>query len=279
MISSLASIAVRQGDNDVATRYYDEAIRSFHRLGDVKHEVESRVGLGRLLRETGDRTKASIQLNTARRLASKKKYYYGFARALSNLGIVAADKGRSDEACEFFQKSKEIGENLSNDFLQGVALNNLGVVERNAGEFDLALELHRKSRRFMERASGNKDVALDYYNTGIVLWHMKQFVEARRHFNLALENGCRLGDKRIIALSWEGLGRIWAWHPAANAASAAKLFGAASKLRKVIKSPLEPNEETDYDRAILVVRNLLGEKDFKITFDQVWRQNCARALS
>jgi tetratricopeptide (TPR) repeat protein len=125
-----------QGDYDVATRHYDEAIRSFHRLGDVKHEVESRVGLGRRLRETGDRTKASIQLNTARRLASKKKYHYGFARALSNLGIVAADKGRSDEAREFFQKSKEISENLSNDFLQGVALNNLGAVERNAGEFD-----------------------------------------------------------------------------------------------------------------------------------------------
>lgn len=278
MISSFASIAFRQGDYEVAVRYYNEAIRSFRGLANTKGEVESRIGLGRLLREMGDRTKASIQLNTARKLASKRRYFYLLARALSNLGIVAADKGRGDEARQFFERSKEIGERLSNDFLQGVALNNLGVVERNAGKLDVALELHRKSRRFVERASGNKDVALDYYNTGIVLWHMKRFVEARQHFNLALENGCRLGDKRIIALSLEGLGRVCAWHPGSNAASAAKLFGAASKLRKVIKSPLEPNEKADYDRAILVVRNLLGEKEFKLSFDQGYKMSNEEAL-
>jgi predicted ATPase len=273
MMAQVATIAYRQGDYSASRRYYNNALQVSDELGDLGIKVESLVGMGRLEREEGDLKSARTLLESAKTLAERSGYKQSLARALSNLAIVASDEGDFTAARKLLGDAEQLGKELADEMIQGIALNNLGVIERNAQNYDLALSLHQRSLTFMQAASRNMDVALDYYNIGIVLWHQREFSKANEYFILALDYGSRLGDKRAIALSLEGLGRVATWQKA-DAGRTARLFGAAETLRAKIKSPIEANEREDYLRAKETSRLLLKTYDF----ERAWMDGQAMSL-
>lgn len=83
-----------------------------------------------------------------------------------------------------------------------------------------------------------------------------------------------IGDRHGIAFSFEGL--------AATALAtgailrAARLWGAAERLREEIGAPLTPSRRPDVEKAIAAARASLGADD--TTFDAAWREGRAMTL-
>jgi DNA-binding NarL/FixJ family response regulator len=60
-----------------------------------------------------------------------------------------------------------------------------------------------------------------------------------------------------------------------EAKHAARLFGAAARLRELLGTPLDPAEQSAYDRAVAATRSRLGENGFQTA----WEAGAALSLS
>jgi hypothetical protein len=76
-----------------------------------------------------------------------------------------------------------------------------------------------------------------------------------------------LGDPKAIANSLEGLAALVA--ALGSYVRAARIWGAAERLREEIGSPQPPNERPPYDRRVAAARVALGDD---ATFDRAWQE-------
>ena len=81
-----------------------------------------------------------------------------------------------------------------------------------------------------------------------------------------------LGERRTIAYSLVGVAEVVA--ALGSILSAARIWGAAERLREEIGSPLAPNERPAYDQRVGAARAALGND---AAFDPAWQEG--RALS
>jgi non-specific serine/threonine protein kinase len=82
-----------------------------------------------------------------------------------------------------------------------------------------------------------------------------------------------LGDRRGIAYSLEGLATVVA--ALGSSLRAARIWGAAERLREEIGSPLPPNERPHYGPRVAAARAALGDD---AAFDRAWQQGRALTL-
>ncbi len=82
-----------------------------------------------------------------------------------------------------------------------------------------------------------------------------------------------LGDRRGIAIALEGLAAVIA--ALGSSLRAARIWGAAERLREEIGAPLPPNERPRYDRRVGVVRAALRDD---ATFYRAWQEGRALAI-
>ena len=61
------------------------------------------------------------------------------ASSLCNIGLIYSDKGKLDDALNYYQQTLAINKALGNPLIQASALNNIGNVYKRTGKLDLAL--------------------------------------------------------------------------------------------------------------------------------------------
>jgi hypothetical protein len=82
-----------------------------------------------------------------------------------------------------------------------------------------------------------------------------------------------LGDKLGIAISLEGLAGVVA--ALGSSLPAARIWGAAERLRAEVGSPLSPRDRPDYDRRVATARKALGDD---AAFDRARQEGGALTL-
>ncbi len=130
------------------------------------------------------------------------------AKGYHNLGFIAQERRRFDEARELFRKAMEISERFGLE--RGAAANyhHLGMVAQELNRFDKAQAWFRKALEIRERLGLERDAAKDYHHLGMVAQELNRFDKAQAWFRKALEIRGRLGLERDAAVDYHHLGMV-----------------------------------------------------------------------
>jgi predicted ATPase/class 3 adenylate cyclase/Tfp pilus assembly protein PilF len=265
-------LAYQQGDYPAARALDEECLAIQRQLGDRRGIAGSLNNLGLVACDQGDFPAARLlheeSLTIVRELGDRK----GIANSLNNLGNVAYDQGDFSSARGLYEESLAIARELSDR--EGVArvLGNLGNVAKHQGDFPSARALHEESLAIKRELGYRQRIASSLNSLADLARDERDFVSAQALYREALVIGRELGEKLRIAFSLEGLAAVVA--ALGSSLRAARIWGAADRLRAEAGSPLPPKDRPDYDRRVAAART----RGDNVAFDRAWQEGRALTL-
>ncbi|HEV2809892.1 MAG TPA: tetratricopeptide repeat protein [Acidimicrobiales bacterium] len=124
------------------------------------------------------------------------------------LGIVAEERGRLDEAEEWYRRSLGITERLGDQPGMASSYHQLGIVAEERGRLDEAEEWYRRSLGITEQLGEKCGMARSYHQLGRVAEERGRLDEAEEWYRRSLGITERLGDQAGMATTYHQLGRV-----------------------------------------------------------------------
>ncbi len=111
---------------------------------------------------------------------------YALAGFYNNLGKITQDQRLFEEARSYYEKARNIYEDLGHFYNAASVYHNLGVVAQEQRRFDEAIAYYQKAQKVKEDAGDLYSAASDYHNLGIVAQEQRQFEKAHSYYQKAL---------------------------------------------------------------------------------------------
>ena len=124
------------------------------------------------------------------------------------LGMTARDRGRLDEADDWYRKALTINEELSNRPGLAITYHQLGMTAQDRGRLDEADDWYRKALTIEEELGNRPHMASTYHQLGTTAQDRGRLDEADDWYRKALTIKEELGDRRGMALSYGQLGLL-----------------------------------------------------------------------
>jgi len=230
-------------------------------------------GAGMLARRQGDYAAASALHNEALAIQRDLGDRRGIASSLSNLGIVAREQNDNATAKALYEESLSLRRELGDQWGIGAALNNLGLVVLHDGDYPAARALYGECLKVFKDLGNPQATASPLSNLGRVAYQQGDYAGARALIKESLAIFWDLRDRWGVAMSLEGLAYVALG--LATPVHAARLWGAAERLRQEIGCPLPPSERSRYDSQLAAARAAI---DGDGTFDLAWKEGRAMSL-
>jgi predicted ATPase/DNA-binding SARP family transcriptional activator len=184
----------------------------------------------------------------------------GIARALGELGNVAAEQREHERAIALYEECAALLRSVGDDTGLAVALANLGDVAFKEGELGRAAELLRESIA-LQRQTGDRDsVAAGLFTLGRVVFTQGDNDGAVVLLGESLEISTEIGYRECTAYCLAGLAHVAL--ATGDAAEAAALFASADALFEEIGARMQQFERDAYETAVAAARHALGEERF-----------------
>jgi len=186
---------------------------------------------------------------------------FGMAMPLSNLGLIAAQQGDYGEADALLDEAILLWREQGNQQKLAITLANRAGLAFRQGAYDDAVALHEEALA-MKRAIG--DTMATAHSLGDLGWAE---IERGNHARAqaALEEALLIfgeaGQRDGIAECFEGMGRI-AQHRD-DAHRAARMYGAAARLREELGAAHHPADLPRHESALAAIRAALGVDNFQ----------------
>ena len=272
-LNAAGNLAWHQTDYRAARALLEHSLAISRELGDCAGIGRSLNNLGNVAVEQGDYSAAQALYEESVAIRRELGDRRSMASVLGNLGYVAYELGDLTAARALSAEALAISRELGDRGRVADALNNLGNVAHDQGDFASARALHEEGLA-IGRELGDRDaIATNLHSLGAVAYFQGNFASARALYQESLENRRELGDRLGIARALEGLAAV----DAARGSSlrAARIWGAAQRLRKAIESPLSPIELSRYDERVAAARAVVGDD---AAFDHAWQEGSALTL-
>jgi len=214
---------------------------------------------------------AESHLRTGVDLARQQGDTQGEAMSLNSLGAMSIERGNYAAARRYLELCLPAWKQLGNANGLASTLNNLGAVALLAGEHATARERFEESLPLFRELGDRRMIAGVLYNLGDLSLEAGNLAEAKGFLSESLMLRSQIGETGAVAESLEGFARIAVRTRQAD--RAARLFGAASRMRETVGAPLAPVNQASYDAAVADVRRLLGDE----AYQAAW--GAGRALS
>jgi tetratricopeptide (TPR) repeat protein len=271
-LHSAGSLAKNQCDCTSARSQHEESLAIRRELGDRQGIANSILHLGIVAGVQGDYAEARSlyqeSLGIQRELGDRP----GMSVSLNNLGIVACYEGDYASAQSIFQEFLGIQRELGNKWGIAGALNNLGNMAVRQGDYAAARSLWEESLSIYREVGSRWGIANVLHSLGYQACRQGDFALARSLYQESLGIQRELGDKREISSLLDGLAELNAIQEQEE--EAARLWGAAERLREEIGSPLVPDERDGYDRNVAEARTKVSEE----AFSAAWAQGRAMVM-
>lgn len=244
--AALAAALDRPGDHapEVRAKALNAAAVLAYRQGD--------------LTATDDLVRASLALH--RELEDRA----GIARALGELGNVAAEQGEHDRAVALYEECASVLRAIGNDGGLAVALSNLGDVAFKEGDLARAADLLEESIA-LQRQTGDRDsVATILFTLGRVVFAQGESYRAVVLLGESLEIATEIGYRECTAYCLAGLAHVAL--ASGNAREATSLFACADALFEEIGARMQQFERDAFEASIAAARSELGE----VGFSEAW---------
>ena len=272
-LHSLGNLGLSKCEYASAQALYEESLGIRRQLGD-------QVGIAYLLHNLGllayhHRNYLSADALYKESLAIKRELgdRGGISFSLHNLAMVANAQGDFARSQALYTESLAIKRELGDRPGIASALNNLGMVAVELGEFASAKMLFEQSLATKRELGEKRGAANTLNNLGSLALDLGELAAARAYNRESLAIRREIEDPWGIANSMEGLGAVAA--AAGDSLRAARIWGAAARLRAEKGSQLPPNEQLHFDRHVNAARSSLGDDD---AFDSAWHEGGAMSL-
>ncbi len=197
----------------------------------------------------------------------------GIALSLINLGGVAHDQRDFAVARAMFDESLVIVREVGDRWLVSVVLNNLGDVAYEQGDLGTARRLYEENLAIKRELGDRFGIANALVSLGFVAQDQGDYPAAGALSGEGLAIRRDLGDLRAIPRMLEGRA---SWVAAVGGLRrAARIFGAAERLREEFGSPQSPNERHDCVQRVTSARTAMGDD---AAFDRAWHEGRALTL-
>ncbi|MEU8530065.1 MULTISPECIES: CHAT domain-containing tetratricopeptide repeat protein [Streptomyces] len=122
------------------------------------------------------------------------------------LGVIAHQRGKLDEAEDWYRQSLAIDEELGSRSGAAGVYHQLGIVAQERGQLDEAEDWYRRSLTINEELGNRTNVATSYHQLGTVTHARGQLEEAENWYHQALGICKELGDRLGTARAYHQLG-------------------------------------------------------------------------
>jgi predicted ATPase/DNA-binding winged helix-turn-helix (wHTH) protein len=272
-LNATGLLAYHQGDFSAARAGYEESLAIRRKLNDRGGIATSLNNVGNLTLDQGDLPAAKAlfeeSLAIARQLGDRRLMTY----TLGNLGTVAFHQNDYPVARTLYEECLATLRELEDRVRIAIVLNNLGELTFEQGDYAAARALHEESLAIRRELDDPGGIAFSMKNLGEVAFEVGEFRIAGGLYKEGLAIRRKLGDREGIAYVLEGHAAVLA--ALGDCLHAARIGGAAQRLREEIGAPLLPNERTRYDRRIAAARTALGDG---LAFDRAWKEGRALTL-
>jgi tetratricopeptide (TPR) repeat protein len=124
------------------------------------------------------------------------------------LGMMAGERGRLDEAEDWYRKSLAIEVDIADKTGMASTFHQIGIIAQYRGQLDEAEEWYRKSLAIREECGGLAGVGASYHQLGMIAQYRGQLDEAEQWYRRSLAIKERLGDLPGRAFSFGQLGLL-----------------------------------------------------------------------
>jgi tetratricopeptide (TPR) repeat protein len=222
------------------------------------------VGIGTLARLQGDYQSARKFLEQSLLVSKEARDKQQVAKSSNALGLVYL-QGDLIAARTLLEESLAIGREVGDQRVIGSSLNILGEVTRIEGDYATARTLYEGALTSHKQAGNTTGVITVLINLGVVAYFNEDYEAARLYNARALSTAQELGHKPYISLSLAGFAALAMKR--GDLQLAARLSGAAHRLREVIGYEIESADCLFHDTYIADLRAALGEESFTAMFD------------
>jgi predicted ATPase len=263
------SLAIPQGDYDVARRFYEEGLAIARTLGDEAGVAVTLYYLANLAHVQGNYDTARMFCNEClemnRRLGDKRQIAY----ALSLFGEIAVSQGEFDVARRAIEESLALSKQLGEKLEIAMSLGYLGDITTRQADFVAAEKFYDESLTLSKELGYKEEIALVTIGRGRLARCQGKPARARKLFEESLTLFTGLGEKDGIANTLQELGGLIALgQRREQAAQAARLFGAAEVLREIAKTPISRANLAAYEHDVAYARSALNEQEFRAAWAQ-----------
>jgi tetratricopeptide (TPR) repeat protein len=205
-----------RGDSEAAAPEYQEAVRAFGEVHDVRFELMARQGLGNILAGRGDLEGARLCYQRVLEGTRTQGDPFGEARALNDLGVLEFSCGDPSAAVDFYRQAHAL-QVQSGDLSESVtSATNLAIVHTYLGEFEEAARLLDEAwDRCAESGNVGAQAAV-LEQMAIVRREQREYAEAARLFR----KGAVLAEKispSLLARDLTGLAQTLGFRDSAAA--------------------------------------------------------------
>lgn len=260
-----AKLALQQGALASAWQFDEQCLAIYRGLGDHRGVAGTLNEMGVVAAQQGNDGAARKLLEESLAIHRELDDQHGVALTLNGLANFACAQGDYAVAQSLHEQGLAINRGLGDQRSIAISLVNLGAVAEARGDHLAARALYQQCLEIFRELDEKSGIASSLINLGVVALALGEIAHAQGLYQESLAMLQELGDRRGIAFSLEGLANValasgWAGR-------AARIWGAAERLREEIRNPLAPFERGPYLTQLAVARNILGEVDFATAWE------------
>ena len=272
-LNTAGAVAVYQCNYPAARALFEESLAIARQSGDRKRMAALLNNLGVMAFEQGDYSAARAYHEQSLALARELADRTSIANSLGNLGATALDQSDYEAARARYVECLAITRELGDRYHIAITLRSLGNIARLQGDPATAGMLLEEALAIVRELGDRGGIAGTLALLGEVAYDRGKYPDAQRLHQEALAIFRDLGDGRGTAGALESVADADA--ALGNAVRAARLWGAAERLREEIGTPLTPRSRPGYDRSVAAAREVLGDDE---VFERTWAEGRASTL-
>ena len=259
-LSCAGGLAYHQSDFAAARALYEESLTLRRRIGDKLGIAHSLNNMGNVTSDQGDYAAARIFYAESLTLYRELGNRHAVADVLMNQGNMADAEGNDQVARTLYEECLGLYREAGDQRGTANVLSSIAVLVEQKGDYTAAQALYEENLAVYRKLGFKSGVADSLQNLGWLACGRGELASARALYTESLSLRWELGEEGRIAISLEALTRLdWAEE---RADRAARLLGAAARLRESIGLPLPPKDCPKHDRRMAEVRQALGEEGF-----------------
>ncbi len=265
-----------QDKSDYATAHvrYEEALTLFRQVGDQEGSAYTLAALAYGVTNQGNFRRARVlaeeSLALFRARGDKQGILYALVRLVRCLYLSQIDLNDALAlAQECLTLSKEVG------YKQGLAaaLSYLGLLALRRGDEDTARSNLEEALRLRKELASPWGIARGMYYLANLSMVQHDYATARTSYEECLLRSNAIGDKEFLASCMEGLATAVVEQrgengPGSESVWAARLWGAAERLREAIGAPIPPVHRATYEQALFRAHHWMSEQTFRAAWEE-----------
>lgn len=204
----LGEMAMLYGDLDTSEAIYNRLKLFYEDQHDEQNIAVAMHQLGRIAQERRRYDEAINWFEQSLEIAVKMENLQLMTIALQNLGTIAQELRQSEKAETYYRRSLEIAERVNDQSSVGNTLHQLGIIAQERGQFEEAQAWYQQSLEIAGRSGNQYGIARTLHQLGIISQERGQYDEAEMYCRRSLEIAEQLGDQQGVAATLHNIGVV-----------------------------------------------------------------------